>query len=594
MLRYTANSCSPHEPRFFGFTPIRLATTCLLAALTAFPAAAQEAPTEPVAEGEVETTQSNQAEPDLGQSDLDEAVIARIDAKSKKQIESVAALLESALAKGLSEENKSFAKKMLGSVMLQKSQTLAAEMMRARGRAAAKLRDEALESLELAVKHDDTLVEAYLLIARFNMLPGGDRSKVTGAATKAIELLADRPTEQSSAYLLRATTYTEDEDEQRLADLNASIKTNPENLEALQLRAALRLANEDVDGAIEDLEKVLSKDPANQAVAEEAVRQLVEKNRVEDAIALISKILEAKPNEGLLRMRGILYRMDQKEAEALADFNKALAMQPRDPMSLLQRAEISLARKDVKAAKRDFKSATELAPRLAQMDQAIYVRCLIAIEEGRMSDAIRDMKILVARDPENSMRQVQLANLYLADERPRLAIESMTSVLDREPDNTAVLRSRGDALLAVGDHEDAIADFQRALKFIEKDADATDAELYGVLNNLSWVMATSPNNDVRDGKRAVEYAKRAVEITEESMPHILSTLAAAHAENGNMEKAIQWSTKAVELGREEDNEQLEQLEQELESYKAGKPWREKQETQENAAPIISADDLIDT
>ena len=78
------------------------------------------------------------------------------------------------------------------------------------------------------------------------------------------------------------------------------------------------------------------------------------------------------------------------------------------------------------------------------------------------------------------------------------------------------------------------------------------------------------------------------------MPHILSTLAAAHAENGNMEKAIQWSTKAVELGREEDNEQLEQLEQELESYKAGKPWREKQETQENAAPIISADDLIDT
>jgi tetratricopeptide (TPR) repeat protein len=594
MLRHTANRCSLNEPRGFHFTPIFFATSCLFAILTATPATAQEAQTEPAQEVEVDVIETTTAAADQGQSDLDEAVIARIDAKSKKQIESVAALLESALAKGLSEENKSFAKKMLGSVMLQKSQTLAAEMMRSRGRAAAKLRDEALESLELAVKHDDTLVEAYLLIARFNMLPGGDRSKVTGAATKAIDLLADRPTEQSAAYLLRATTYTEDEDEQRLADLNAAIKMNPENLEALQLRAALRLANEDVDGAIKDLEKVLAKDPANQAVAEEAVRQLVEKNRVEDAIALISKILEAKPNEGLLRMRGILYRMDQKEAEALADFNKALAMQPRDPMSLLQRAEISLARKDIKAAKRDFKSATKLAPQLAQMDQAIYVRCLIAIEEGRMSDAIRDMKILVARDPENSLRQVQLANLYLADERPRLAIESMTTVLDREPENTAVLRSRGDALLAVGDHEEAISDFQRALKFIEKDADATDAEMYGILNNLSWVMATSPNDEVRDGKRAVEYAKRAVEITEESMPHILSTLAAAHAENGNMEKAIQWSTKAVELGREEDNEQLEQLEQELDSYKAGKPWREKQETEENAAPIISADDLIDT
>ncbi|MGB7342649.1 MAG: tetratricopeptide repeat protein [Pirellulaceae bacterium] len=536
---------------------------------------------------------------DPGQGDLDEAVIARIDAKSMKEIESVAALLESALAKGLNDENKSFAKKMLGSVLLQRSQNLASEMMRSRGRAAAKLRDEALETLEQSVKHDDTLVEAYLLIARFNMLPGGDRDKVVSAATKAIELLVDQPNEQSSAYLLRATTYEEDQAEERLADLDAAINANDENMEAHQMRAAARLSSGDVDGAIEDLEIVLAKNPGNQELAETAVQQLVELNRVDDALGLITKTLEAKPSEGMLRMRGILYRMKGKEAEALADFNKALAMQPRDPMSLLQRAEIALGSReptpeDIKSAKQDLKAAMEMAPRLEEVDQAVFVRFMIAIQEGRMADAIRDMKILVSRDPENVARQIQLGNLYIADKRPRKAIEVLTMVLDREPKNASALRGRGEAYLSVGEHKEAIDDYVRALKIMEKSDSASDNEMYSILNNLAWLLSTSPQDDARDGKLAVDYAQRAVDITEAKLPHILSTLAAAFAEAGDMEKAIEWSTKAVDLGREEENEQLKQLEEELESYKNGKPWREKQETEENLVPIISADDLIDT
>ena len=51
---------------------------------------------------------------------------------------------------------------------------------------------------------------------------------------------------------------------------------------------------------------------------------------------------------------------------------------------------------------------------------------------------------------------------------------------------------------------------------------------------------------------------------------------------------------AVELGEKTDHEQLEQLEAELKSYEDKKPWREKQETEENAVPILSAEDLIDT
>ena len=202
------------------------------------------------------------------------------------------------------------------------------------------------------------------------------------------------------------------------------------------------------------------------------------------------------------------------------------------------------------------------------------------------------MTTLVKRDPENTTRQIQLSNLYQTDKRPRKAISVLTEVLDRDPRNVSVLRSRADALLGVGDHDKAILDYERCIKIAGSDDENFD--LSGILNNLAWVLATSPKDSIRNGKRAVELGERAVELTEEKQPHILSTLAAAYAEIGDFENAVKWSTKSVNLGKEEEHEQQEQLEKELESYKASKPWREKQETEENAVPILSPEDLIDT
>ncbi len=543
---------------------------------------------EPKAHAPQTEPKKSEKKTDPGQGDLDEAVIKRIDAETLQQLEAVAALLKSSLAKGLSEENRSFAEKMLGSVLLQRGQELAAAMVQTQGRRQLQMRDDAIDSLNEAVKYDSQLVEAYLMIARLNLMQGGNRDAILDATTKAIGLLGDNPRELSAAYVLRALTQTDTD--KKLEDLDAAVKADGDNLEAMQARAAMRLQSGDVDGAVKDLESLLTKDPTNQAVAQAAVQQLVEMNRTDDALELITKTLKAKPSEGLYRMRAILYRMADKEDEALADLNKALAMQPKDPVSLLQRAEISLSRGDVKAAKTDLKAAIQIAPQVAEADQAIFVRCLIAIEEKRMADAINDMKLLVSRDPENSVRQLQLANLYLQDDRPRQAIETLSDVLDRDPKNMSVLRSRADAWLSVGDHAAAIKDYERVLSATPK-GEPQDS---GVLNNLAWVLATSPQDGIRDGKRSVQLGEKAAKLTDYKEAHILSTLAAGYAEQGDFEQAIQWSTKSVELGTAEENPQLEQLKLELESYKKGEPWREKQEVEENKVPILAPEDLIDT
>ncbi len=92
-----------------------------------------------------------------------------------------------------------------------------------------------------------------------------------------------------------------------------------------------------------------------------------------------------------------------------------------------------------------------------------------------------------------------------------------------------------------------------------------------MLNNLAWLLATSPDEKLRNGKRAIELATEGCKVTEYKQAHLLSTLAAGYAETGDFKTAIEWSKKSVELAGEDIKENLTK---ELESYEAGKPWRE--------------------
>jgi tetratricopeptide (TPR) repeat protein len=208
-------------------------------------------------------------------------------------------------------------------------------------------------------------------------------------------------------------------------------------------------------------------------------------------------------------------------------------------------------------------------------------------------------------NPDNNAWVMQLASYYQMDDRPRKAIGILDELMRRDPDEWRALRLRGDAKLAISEHDSAIEDYEQAIKVLERlrseageeITDATlalDEDYSGALNNLAWVLATSPEDELRDGERSVELGLKACEVTEYGKAHILSTLAAGYAEIGDFEKARKWSAMAVELGEEEGNAQLEQLKLELESYKEEKPWRETQETEENERPLPSATETIDT
>jgi tetratricopeptide (TPR) repeat protein len=107
------------------------------------------------------------------------------------------------------------------------------------------------------------------------------------------------------------------------------------------------------------------------------------------------------------------------------------------------------------------------------------------------------------------------------------------------PDDYAAHLNLADALSHLGREQEAVVQLDEALRI---KPDSTEA-----MNNLAWVLATSPEAGVRDGKRAVELAERACTLTDFKQTIFVGTLAAAYAEGGRFNDAMAMAQKACTL-----------------------------------------------
>ncbi len=92
------------------------------------------------------------------------------------------------------------------------------------------------------------------------------------------------------------------------------------------------------------------------------------------------------------------------------------------------------------------------------------------------------------------------------------------------------------------------------------------------VNGWAWLWTTCPDKTHRDGKKAVESATCACELGEWKEANLLGTLAAACAEAGDFEKAVEWQEKANTLYTDADERK--EGEERLGLYKEKKPYRD--------------------
>lgn len=508
---------------------------------------------------------------------LDEAIRVKLSAERLDELENVVQLCEQALEQGLSQGHTKIAKQLMSATLYERAFHVVAPILEGQvDRSWLARRKQALDDLERAVDVNPQDGEAHLLIARLHELPGGDAKKGRTAAGAATELLQDKPDRHSLALTARAAFQTDVN--KRLADYDEAIRVDKGNTVAWRERGRTKLASGDPEKALEDFTHLLNQNEEDVEALQAMAEALVSLEKYDESLEHLDRLIEIDPDVSLgYSLRARVRLVQGQVAAAEEDLNKAIKIEPRDLVALMMRGRLRLAQEKLELALGDANRILELRPGLPQ---AILLRSLIHTAAKDYENAISDLQRLLRRDADNVELQLQIASIYNLDGRPRKAIEVFDRILAKEEDQWEALRGRADAHLSIGQHGRAIDDYERAMKIEPNDS--------GVLNNLAWVLATSPLDDLRDGQRAIDLATRACDVTEYKAPHILSTLAAGYAETGDFDKAIEWSTKAVETG---PGSIREQLQQELDSYKEKKPWREMQETEDRSGP--PAPDLSD-
>ena len=519
---------------------------------------------------------ADDADSSPGTEALNKAIQAKLSAKNIDDVSKVIQYCEEALDKGLSKENEQFCNQLLSSALLHRG-TVTSEIVFVQlrtGQNWTDLRRIALKDLERSLKIQPDNPPALMLVARLNVLPGGDSDRVDEVLGQIVQSTNSSPLEKTQALVLRAARR-EDADE-RMADLDEAVKVAPSEPNAFRARAIEYLSREDYANALEDLKSALKMEPENLVTLDLTAKTLDKLDRKDDAMRIYEQMEVLAPKSLEVLVEKARYQaLNEKYSDAIKTLEEADKIAPNNPAVMLLLASVYLESDQVDKALKLVDKVLAINPDLLI---ALRIRATILASQDSYEEAIEDLnkmhKLIEASGNEEADEEtlLQLALLYSVTEQYEKSFALFKEVLDKNPENIIALRGRADAYLSLGKQKEAIADYESVLK--------VDPEDSGSLNNLSWVLSTSPVDSIRDGKRALELGKKACEVTDYEQAHILSTLAAAYAETGDFEKAREWSAKAVELGTKEDNEQLDSLKNELENYKNNKPWREELPTKE--------------
>jgi tetratricopeptide (TPR) repeat protein len=188
-------------------------------------------------------------------------------------------------------------------------------------------------------------------------------------------------------------------------------------------------------------------------------------------------------------------------------------------------------------------------------------------QKGRVDEAIAHFQKVLEINPGYAAAHINLGNALLQQGRVDEAVIHYQQALQLKPESVEAHINLGNALLQKGSADEAIVQYQRALQI--------KPDFLEVLNNLAWLLATSPDGHIRDGAQAVKYAGRACELTHYDVPPLVGTLAAAYAEAGRYDEAIATGQKACALASKSgERELLEKNQKLLELYRAHQPYHE--------------------
>lgn len=141
------------------------------------------------------------------------------------------------------------------------------------------------------------------------------------------------------------------------------------------------------------------------------------------------------------------------------------------------------------------------------------------------------------------------------------AISDFDKAIEINPRYIRAYNNRGVIYRLKGQYDKALLDFNKAIEI-----NPLDAESY---NNLAWLLSTAKAPGFRNGKRAVDLALKACELSDWRNAEYVDTLAAGYARAGDFDNAVKWQEKALGYPKVARPSEFQQR---LNFYRERKPW----------------------
>jgi tetratricopeptide (TPR) repeat protein len=167
---------------------------------------------------------------------------------------------------------------------------------------------------------------------------------------------------------------------------------------------------------------------------------------------------------------------------------------------------------------------------------------------GKLPDAERELREAVRLKDTSAAAHANLGAVLCAQGHLDEGVRHLERALALDPEYHSAHANLAEAYAAVGHRAQAAQEFAHAVDV------APDNPF--LLNRLAWLLATSPEDAVRNGSRAVELAQKSVSITTRQDAMSLETLSAAYAEVGRFDDALATGREALALAERQGNEAM--------------------------------------
>ena len=255
-------------------------------------------------------------------------------------------------------------------------------------------------------------------------------------------------------------------------------------------------------------------------------------------------------------------------------YEQALRIEPDYAGAYYHLGNILMEQRNMTQAKLYYEQALRIEPNCVDAHNSLGI---IFANQGNIERAKAEFEHEIRINPNHIEARYNLGNIFLAQGDLTQAAAEYVRTIGIEPGRTksnleAYINSHINlgVILTQQDRLDkAIAYYEKVL--------VVDPNNTIAMNNLAWLLATYPDDNFRNGKRAVELAERSCNITDYKIPELLDTLAAAYSEEKRFTEAIETATKALDLAELQKNPtaQIQQIQMRLEQYKIGKPYHRK-------------------